>query len=285
MSISTNIHKSSEVAYLENKFQDVKDEQGIFGKSWNGVKEIFNVGASESKCESMLEQYKSGRISFEEAVEYIERFEQKQDNITELGKNILTGVGAIVVATTAVAGGTIFWPAAIAFGAPTGAAIKTALGIADRATNKKSGDGLARKEIVKDAVSGAVTGATSAISSNVGAGIRNGNIKTSIINGAKCGLTCGAISGSTSYLTDVELEEDKEFNLADMLNATVSSSLVSGGVGAVVGAGMYGSASVKGNVGKTVSKSLEETIAQDSTTSSIRKLLGRNVKDIAASIA
>ncbi len=272
------------VSALENKLQQVKDDQGIFGQAWNGIKEATGLGASEKKCEDMLDKYKNGETSFEEAMEYINKFESKQDNTTELAKNIITGVGAIAVATTTAGTGLGFLAAAKA-GAPIGAAVKTTLGVLDRATNGVEDDALDIKNVAKDTISGAVTGMTSAVSSGVGKGIVDGEIKTSIINGAKCGLTCGAISGSTSYMADAILDEDKQFNFGDLTRSTVSSALVSGTVGAAVGGGMYENALLNGNVGQTVQKTVNETIVQDSTTSSLRKVLGRGVKDFASDVA
>ncbi len=283
-SISGARVSKTNIAHLENKLEQVKGEQGIFGKTWNGIKEISGLGTSEKKCETMLEKYEDGEVSFDEAMEYLNKFESKQENTTELAKNILTGVGAIAVATTTAGTGLGFVAAAQA-GAPIGAAIKTTLGVADRATNDVKDDALNAKNIAKDTISGAITGMTSAVSSGVGKGIVNGEVKTSIANGAKCGLACGAISGSTSYMTNVALDDDKKFNFGDLTKATATSALVSGTVGAAVGGGMYANAASKGIVGKSVEKTVSETIVQDSTTSSLRKILGKGVRDVASSVA
>ena len=100
----------------------------------------------------MLEKYKNGQISLEEAMEYIEDFEKKQENAVNLISNIATGIGSIALATTAVAGGPIGWGLALAKGAPIGAAIKTGLKTLDRATNNVEGDELDGKELIKDAI-------------------------------------------------------------------------------------------------------------------------------------
>ena len=274
----------AKTAFLENKLQNIEDEQGIFGKMWNGTKELTGIGTSQKECETMLKKFEKGDITFEEAVEYLNGFEQKQENMTELAKNIATGVGAIAFATV-TAGTGLGLVAAAQAGAPIGAAIKTTLGLADRITNNVDNDAFDTKEIVKDAVSGAVTGTTSAVSSGIMKGINNSSLQTTLLNGAKCGAMCGAIAGSTSYLTDTALEENKKFNFGELTKATATSSLVSSVVGAGVGAGMFGSAELSGNVGKVVDKTTSQVIMQDSTTSSLRKILGRGVKDAAAAVA
>ena len=266
---------------LEDKLKQVQDEQGFLGKSWNGFKEITGLGVSNSDCEKLLDKYNNGEISFEEAVQYIEDFESKQETMSELGANILTGIGAIAFATTALAAGPIGWIAAIAKGAPIGAALKAGIKTLDRASNNVEGDTLDAKQITKDTISGALTGTTSAVSSGVGAGIKAGKIGLSILNGAKCGAICGSVSGAASYLTDVAFEDDKEFNAGELVKNTATSAFVSGTVGAVVGGGMYG---LSANVGKEATKTLGQTIVADSTSSTTRKLLGQGERNILSSI-
>lgn len=266
---------------LEDKLKQVQDEQGFLGKSWNGFKEITGLGVSNSDCEKLLDKYNNGEISFEEAVQYIEDFKSKQETMSELGANILTGIGAIAFATTALAAGPIGWIAAIAKGAPIGAALKAGIKTLDRASNNVEGDTLDAKQITKDAISGALTGTTSAVSSGVGAGIKAGKIGLSILNGAKCGAICGSVSGAASYLTDVAFEDDKEFNAGELVKNTATSAFVSGTVGAVVGGGMYG---LSANVGKEATKTLGQTIVADSTSSTTRKLLGQGERNILSSI-
>ncbi len=266
---------------LEDKLKQVQDEQGFLGKSWNGFKEITGLGVSNSDCEKLLDKYNNGEISFEEAVQYIEDFKSKQETMSELGANILTGIGAIAFATTALAAGPIGWIAAIAKGAPIGAALKAGIKTLDRASNNVEGDTLDAKQITKDTISGALTGTTSAVSSGVGAGIKAGKIGLSILNGAKCGAICGSVSGAASYLTDVAFEDDKEFNAGELVKNTATSAFVSGTVGAVVGGGMYG---LSANVGKEATKTLGQTIVADSTSSTTRKLLGQGERNILSSI-
>ncbi|MBQ2983924.1 MAG: hypothetical protein IJD57_03925 [Candidatus Gastranaerophilales bacterium] len=265
---------SDESIFLEEKLQEVKDEQGFIGKMWNGFKEFTNLGQSSSDCDSMLEKYKNGQISFEEAVKYIDEFDKKQNSMTNLFANIATGTGAIALATVAVASGPIGWGAAFMYGAPIGAALKTGIKAADRATNNVEGDALNAKSMAKDAISGAITGATSAVSSGIMAGVKEGKLALSLANGAKCGAQCGAMSGASTYIVDTALDKDKEFNFGDFAKTTLTSSAVSAGVGAAVGGTVYG---VSGGNAPTLT--LGSTIARDSSLSASRKIAGNGVKE------
>ena len=281
--ITPNINSNSEIvnpsALLNQKFKDVKDKQGILGSVWNDIKEVTGCGFSEKDCKSMLDKYNRGEISFDEAIEYINKYDKKQSNISDLGANIITGIVSIAAATCAISG-PIGWAAALLVGAPVGAAVKTGIKILDRASNNVKGDEFDKKQMTKDMISGAVTGMTSAVSSGVGAGIKAGSFNLAVKNGTKCGIQCGAVAGATSYTTDVMLDKDKYFNVGDFAKTTLTSAFVSGTVGAAVGAGMYG---LSNHVGEDVSKTIKQTIIDDSMSSSSRKVLGQAERSVLAS--
>lgn len=267
--------------FLEASLFEAKNEQGFIGKAWNGVKETFDSGLSESDCEDVIKQYKHGKITFEEAINTINDYHQKQSNMTDLFANITTGIASIALVTAAVAGGPIGWMTALALGAPVGAAVKTGLKMADRATNNIKDDEFDSKAITKDVVSGAVTGMTSAVSSGIGAGIKAGKLGLSIKNGTKCGAICGGVSGATSYATDVALDKDKHFDAGEFAKNTLTSAFVSGTVGAVVGGGVYKIS----NADKLAAQTVKQTIINDSASSSSRKVLGSMERDVINAMA
>ena len=262
--------------FLKEKLESIKDKQGLLGKTWNGLKELTTLGVSENSCENMLDKYNKGEISFEEAINYLDDFDSKQETMSSLLSNILTGVGAIAFATM-TAGTSLGFAASFKAGAPIGAALKTGINFLDRATNDVDNDAFDLKEITKDAISGAMTGTTSAVASGVGKGIADGKILTSIINGAKCGAICGSMSGALDYTTNAVFDNE-DFNFENLIGNTLLSGATSATVGAVVGAGMYGGASLLGNVGHEVTKNTSEIIAQDCASSTARKVLGAEVK-------
>lgn len=280
-SISDKNSNVDDSIFLEETLENIKDKQGFIGKSWNGIKETLGTGLSESDCDEIINKYKNGEISFKEAMDTIKGYEDKQDTMTDLFANITTGIASIALVTAAVAGGPIGWLTAFALGAPIGAAVKTGLKIADRATNDVKNDEFDSTLIKKDAISGAVTGMTSAVSSGIGAGIKSGNVMLSIKNGTKCGAICGGVSGATSYITDVTLDDNKYFNAKDFAKTTLTSALVSGTVGAVVGGSVYHIS----NADKLAAQTVKQTIINDSMASSSRKILGNLEKQALGIIA
>ena len=294
--------REEESIFLEQTLEEIEDKQGILGKTWNGIKEITTLGVSESDCEKMLEKYNKGEISFEEAVDYLNEYDSKQETMSGLLSNILTGAGTIAAASAIMMSGgwasvgikglaslalkhTGFtWAQAFMYGAPIGSALKTGINMIDRATNDVEDDVLDGKTIAKDAISGALTGAASAVSGSecfIFKGLENAKmlpaneLAKNAIKGALCGVECGTMSGVAGYMTDVVFD-DKEFSFGDLTTNTLTSAFVSGTVGATVGASLHGLD--KSGITKVVSD--KAMILKDSISSSTRKALGVGEREI-----
>ena len=129
------ISKEEQSSSLENQLETISDEQGIISSLWNGLKCLTRIGSSTSKCEKAIEDFKSGKISYEEASSAISEFQEKQKNSVNLVSNIATGVATVAVLGSAVMTGGLSL-GIVAAAAGVGAATKAGLKLADRATNK-----------------------------------------------------------------------------------------------------------------------------------------------------
>lgn len=273
---------------LQLKLKEAKNKQGVLGQTWNSFKEGTGLGQSYSDCKKMVEKYKDGEISMTEAMEYIQDFEDKQDNIADLKKNIITGTAAITATTIA---GVTGLGGILLLGAAVGAATKTVVGLIDRGTNKVKNDEFDAKTIAKDVISGATTGAASALPSGKVTGdlkfIKNDTLRGMVKYGT-CSALCGATSGAIGYTTDVALNEDKQFDFGELVKNSATSAVVSGTVGAGLGAFQVSTTGGKiaenlNHIGSKSSNpqatsSIGKSIC-DSLFSSIRKIFGRNVND------
>ena len=276
-----------EYAELNAHLQDVKDKQGAIGSLWDGVKNFTGVGVSEKKCDSMLEKFKNGEIDFEEATEYIEKYEKKQSDTTDLIVNILTGTASIAAT---IAMGCVGAPL-LAVGAGIGALAKTGLKFVDRATNKVENDEFDSKLVAKDILSGAVTGAVSAVQTSMfsklsKAGVSalsKGGLKaaqevekskllTSGANGFVCGAICGGFAGGANYLIDAGFG-DKKFNVGDLAASTLSTAAVSAPISGVI---TMAAPSITSSMTKTVG---------DCTLSAAKKLTSYEVNQIKQAVA
>ena len=64
-----NINKTEneDLELLEEQLDNVMKEQGLFSSAWNEVKEFSGIGTSEEKCDDIIDKYKNGEITYEEA--------------------------------------------------------------------------------------------------------------------------------------------------------------------------------------------------------------------------
>ena len=244
-SYTHELTKDEQIENLNSLLSSVKDEQGMVSKAWNAIKCFTGIGSSTKKCEQAIEDFKNGKITYEEAENIISGFSTKQKNSVNFAANILTGVVAVAVVGSIVATGGLSL-GAIGLGALAGGATKAGLKFADRATNKVEGDALDGKQLLKDSLSGALDGAVSVATMGIGTTavtaetVAGQTLKQTVWQGVKSGAKAGAISGGVTgagdYTIEALLEEDVDFNLRDFIERTI---LTAGG-GALAGGAMGG---------------------------------------------
>lgn len=226
---------TSEIGQLKEEFENVKKEQGIIGKAWDGVKSFFGVGSTSDKVEQTIEKAENGEISVQEAQEEIQKYEGKQKTMTSTFSNIISGLatfGAIMLAP--VTGG-----ASLLVGAGVGAASKVAVTGLDKATNEIEGD-YSAKDIAKDAVSGAVNGVVTVATAGVGSGTGvaattlRGAVKQGVISGAKAGAVDGSAMNAADYVIDCAFG-DQKFKVETLASNAVTGAVAGGITGGVVG--------------------------------------------------
>ncbi len=208
---------------LKETFENVQDEQGIIGKFWDGFKNLTNLGLSSSDVIDKIEQYEQGKISYNEAIEAIEGYQDKQDGAVSLISNTITGVAT---AGFAVATGGV---GALLMGAVVGGATNAGLKTLDRATNNIENDALNLKEIAKDGLIGATDGLVSAATAGfVKAPIAGQTVKQAVkqgvVQGAKAGVVTGASTGAADYTINTVVD-GKEFKISDLINITAQNAL------------------------------------------------------------
>ncbi len=239
----SNFVKKSEVSTSENElvelnqqFEAVQKEQGILGKAWNGLKNTVGLGLSSNDVEKAINDYKNGKISYEQASQTIAKFDAKQEGAVNIISNLATGV-----ATAALAVGTGGLSLGVAAaGAGIGAVSKAGLKTLDRATNELKGDALDAKQIAKDGLSGAIDGAVSVATSGMvkGATVNQTvmqTVKQGAVQGAKAGAISGAAAGAGDYAIEAAFEDDIEFNASDLFAQSAQSAVVEGIFGGVLG--------------------------------------------------
>lgn len=218
---------------LRTQLEEVKNEQGIFGKAWNGIKNLFGVGLSSNKIEDKITQYENGEISYEEVQESINKFEQKQKGMTDIIANTTSG---LITAGAVIATGGV----GLIAGAAIGGGVKAGLKTLDRATNNIDGDAIDIKQMAKDGITGAVDGVMTIATAGMFKGAAIGQsvkeaAKQGAIQGAKAGAMTGAATGAVNYTTDAIFEEDVDFNLKDLAGTTLQNTVAGAAMGGIMG--------------------------------------------------
>ncbi len=262
-----------DVKNLREEFNNVKEEQGVLGKLWNGIKNITGIGLGSKKVEAAIKDYENGKISYEEALGKIDSYKQKQKD----GVNIVTNViaGAATVCITVGTGG-FGLGAGLAAGAAIGGVTKAGLKTADRATNEVEGDAVDAKQIAKDVITGAVDGAVNIATmgmagkaaSTVGKSILNG-----AVSGAKAGAISGAAAGATEYSVDSVFDNGKKFTIKGLFSSTASNAVAGGLMGGVLG-GITGGIEYK-NTPKPSVKAIDSV---EEASDNVRLIIKRNEK-------
>lgn len=218
---------------LNESFSEVQDEQGLIGKLWNGFKNLTGLGLSSNDVQEKIEQYEQGEITYEEALDTIESFSDKQEGAVNLIANTITGVATAGI--TIATGGA----GALLMGAAIGGATKAGVKTLDRATNNVEGDALDAKEILKDTVTGAVDGMVSAATAGIiKAPIAGQTVKQAVKQGAIQGATSGAITGGVTGAADYTVNtiaDDEEFTFEGLLKTTAQNAITGAVFGGVLG--------------------------------------------------
>lgn len=239
--ISQLTETEENVQTLEAQLQTAKDEQGIIGKAWNGIKNIFGAKSSSKSAEDAIKKYQNGQISYEEAQNTINKFSQKQKSAADVFSNVATGLAtAGIIAATGIATGGLSL-AVIGAGALAGGAVKAGLKTIDRATNNIKGDALNAKQIVKDGLSGAVDGAVTTATCGVGKTVQvlgssaKEAAKIGLTQGIKAGAISGGVTGAANYTLDAAFEDDVKFTLSGLIGATAQNAAAGAVVGGAAG--------------------------------------------------
>ena len=241
------VNQDAEYQELQAKLQEIENNNGSVLKAWDTFKNAVNVGARSEKCDEAIENYKKGEVTFEEAMETIEKYKNKQDGSLNLFSNIVTSIAAIGAVTAAAAvvaatgGAALPIVAAGLIGAGVGGATKAGFKLFDRATNKVDGDAFNAKQIVKDGLSGAVTGAIASVTmGTAGATYTEGaklttNIGKAALRCAKRNAVSGAVAGSANYAIDCTFDDNQKMTAKGFVANTVQGAAVGAVVGAVMG--------------------------------------------------
>ena len=227
---------NAQVQNLQNTLNNAKNEQGVIGKAWDGIKGLTGLGLSEKKCQKYINNVQNGTMSYDEAFSKISKYSGKQKS----GVNLITGISTGAITAAALGFAPLTGGASILAAAGIGAAAKAGLKTVDRATNNIQNDAFNIKQIAKDGLSGALDGAVSSATIGIGkeavlsATTAKEAMKQGAIAGAKGGAISGAAIGAGDYSIDCAFG-DQKFEADDLIVNTAYGAIAGAATGAVIG--------------------------------------------------
>ena len=133
---------------LRKDFEETKKQQGIIGKAWDGIKNIFGAKSGSKYIEKVIKQAERGEISQEEAQEALNKYKEGQKTCIDVVADIASGILAVGAFALAVPTGGASLAVGLGLATAVGAGVKVGI---------KAGDAIAtgkEYEILKTRTSG-----------------------------------------------------------------------------------------------------------------------------------
>ena len=207
---------------LRNQLSSIKDEQGLIGKAWDGIKNLVGLGAGSNKAEKAIEQYENGEISYEEAEKAITKYEDGQNMSVDVVGDIISGIVSVgAVAFAPFTGG-----ASLLVGAAVGAATKVAVKGADSLIGGRDYN---LKDFGYDLITGSINGLMAPVTNAIGGVAGTGVAKACGLNVAKTATKeaaeGAATAGAKGFLTKLLANQGAEYVAKEGAEAGVKTVL------------------------------------------------------------
>lgn len=178
IAFSSNSATNADVAsQLRTELNKTKEEQGLIGKAWDGIKNLFGMKAGSDNVEKTIEKLENGEISQEEAQEVLTKYQDGQKMCVDVVGDMVSGIVAVGCAAAApFTGG-----ASLLVAAGAGAAVKVTIKGVDCAVG---GRDYKLKDFGYDLITGSINGAMAPVTNALGGVAGTGVAKA-------CGLNFG----------------------------------------------------------------------------------------------
>ena len=164
VSFSSKYNKQ-EKSELRQEFEEVKSQQGIIGKTWDFVKNVFGSKTGSNKVEEIIKQAEKGEISEEEAKQAIENYKEGQKTCVDVVADMASGILAVSAFALAVPTGGASLAIGLGLATAVGAGVKTGIKVWDAKATGKEYNG---KDLLYDVATGGINGLLAPITNGLG---------------------------------------------------------------------------------------------------------------------
>ena len=180
VSFASNLSSNTNVAtQLRAELNKTKEKQGLIGKAWDGIKNLFGMKAGSNNVEKTIKQLEKGQITKEEAQEALTKYQDGQKMCVDVVGDMISGIIAVGCAAAApFTGG-----ASLLVAAGAGAAVKVAIKGVDYVIGCRD---YKLKDFGYDLITGSINGAMAPVTNALGGVVGTGIAKA-------CGLNAGKV--------------------------------------------------------------------------------------------
>lgn len=150
---------------IRKEFEEVKNQQGLIGKAWDGFKNLFGMKSGSKHVEEIIKKAEKGEITQEEAKEAIAKYKDGQNTSVDVVADVASGILSVLAFTLAVPTGGASLAIGLGLATAVGAGIKVGVKATDALTTGKEYKG---KDLLYDTVTGGINGLLGPITNGVG---------------------------------------------------------------------------------------------------------------------
>lgn len=160
LDISDEPLNEADTQSLSEELNEIKDNQGLIGKAWDGIKNLFGAKNGSDNVEELIKEAESDPDKYDEAKERLEAYKEGQKMSVDVLGDIVSGVTAVGAAALApVTGG-----ASLLVAAGAGAVTKTAIKASDALI---AGREYELSDLGYDVITGSINGAMAPLSNAI----------------------------------------------------------------------------------------------------------------------
>ena len=136
---------------LRKEFEETEKQQGIIGKAWDGIKNIFGAKSGSKHVEKVIKQAERGEISQEEAQEALNKYKEGQKTCIDVVADLASGILAVGAFALAVPTGGASLAVGLGIATAVGAGVKVGIKAGDALATGKEYKG---KDLLYDTLTG-----------------------------------------------------------------------------------------------------------------------------------
>lgn len=150
---------------VRQEYEKIKEQQGLIGKTWDGIKNFFRMKSGSKQLEKTIKEYEKGEITSEEAQKALEKYKEGQKICVDVIADMASGIFAVGAFALAIPTGGASLAIGIGAAGLLGAGIKTGIKAGDAILTGKEYSG---KDLLYDIATGTINGIFAPVTNGLG---------------------------------------------------------------------------------------------------------------------